>query len=172
MILLAACSKHVENEVPFPIKPAPEFTGTDQDGNSFTTTVLHGKPWIASFFFTSCTTVCPVLNAEKQKLSNEFGSKVLFVSVSTDPETDTGAVLKSYADRLGAKTGSWWMINMPLAEVRSVSTLGFGLMDPQEPAMHSTRLVAVGANGTIQGYFDSTDSSEMRRLRQWINSQQ
>jgi protein SCO1/2 len=143
----------------------------DQDGRMFTSKQLSGKPWLASFFFTDCSSICPMLNTEQKRLVKEFGSKLRFVSISTDPETDTGSTLHSYAQEYSAKSGTWWMLNMPIAEVRNLSTEGFGLMDPKEPSMHSTRLVAVDAEGQINGYFDSADSADLQRLRTWISSQ-
>lgn len=170
VLLMQACSQQ-EAATGFPDRQAPSFSGTDQSGRAFTSAVLRGKPWIASFFFTSCESVCPALNLVQQQLVSDFGGKVGFVSISTDPEADTGATLSSYAAMYHATPGSWWMITMPEAEMREVATKGFLLMDPKEPAMHSTRFVAVDSEGSIEGYFDSTDSSSMEKLRTWIHSQ-
>lgn len=148
----------------------PVFTGTDQTGAVFTSDSLRGQPWIGSFFFTTCTTVCPALNTVKAELQREFGTTVTFVSISTDPERDTPEALAAYAQEYGAQPGSWWMIRMPADSMRVVATSGFMLMDPEHPDMHSTRLVAVNADMTIAGYFDSTDSTHVSELRTWITS--
>ncbi len=171
VVVTIGCSEANE-EQPFPKRAAPSFAGVDQAGNQFNSKQLAGRPWLASFFFTSCQTVCPILNAEQQQLVQRYGARMRFVSISTDPNQDTGTVLREYAAQYGANPGEWWMIRMPLEDARKVSTTGFGLMDPQEPAMHSTRFVAVDKEGQICGYFDSTDSTDMHRLRSWINSQQ
>ncbi|MCO6466399.1 MAG: SCO family protein [Bradyrhizobiaceae bacterium] len=168
-MLMASCKP--EEHTGIPVRPAPSFKGVDQNGQQFTSEALKGTPWLASFFFTTCQSVCPVLNAEQRTLVNEFGNKLKFVSISTDPSVDTGATLAAYAKEYGAVPGTWWMLNIPETEMRELSTKGFLLMDPKEPEMHSTRLVAVDAEGMIQGYFDSSDSLEMQRLRTWISSQ-
>ena len=62
------------------------------------------------------------------------------------------------------------MVRMPIDSMRSVATSGFAVMDPREPAMHSTRLIAVNDNMSIAGYYDSTDSTDLEALTQWINS--
>lgn len=148
----------------------PMFQGEDQSGATFSTDAVKGRPWIASFFFTSCTTVCPDLNRVQADLHAQYSDRLSFVSISTDPERDTVGALAAYAQQYGAVPGSWWMIRMPLDSVRQLSTEGFALMDPKTPDMHSTRLVAVNADMTIAGYFDSTDSTHLARLRTWINS--
>jgi hypothetical protein len=43
------------------------------------------------------------------------------------------------------------------------------LMAPDE-THHSTRLVLVDANGMIRDYFDSSDSSEVQRLRTTLDA--
>jgi len=170
LLPLLGCSPSEEQQ-PFPEKEAPSFTGTDQQGNAFSTSQLKGKVWLASFFFTSCQTVCPTLNAEQQKLVRTYGDKIKFVSISTDPDNDTGAVLLNYARSFGASPGVWWMIHMPSDQVRALATTGFNLMDPKEPEMHSTRFIAIGADGMIKGYFSGTDSLGITKLTTWINSQ-
>lgn len=153
-------------------KPAPVFSGTDQRGNEFRSGDLKGHAWIASFFFTSCQGVCPKLNNVLAGLQKEYGDKLKFVSISTDPDTDSVSALSDYSLRFSAKYGTWWMIRMPLDSVRSVSAKGFALMDPREPAMHSTRFAAVDKQMNIVGYFDSEDSTDVKRLKSWISSQQ
>ena len=153
-------------------KIAPEFRAIDQAGAEFSTEMVKGKPWIATFFFTSCTTVCPALNDVQQQLVKEFGNKVRFVSISTDPENDTVEALAEYAKRYGAVTGTWWMVRMEADSMQRLASDGFGVMKPESPEMHTTRLVAVDASMNIVGYFDSTEEASLTQLRKWINSQQ
>jgi protein SCO1 len=151
-------------------KPAPVFTGTDQLGQTFSSASLKGKKWIASFFFTSCQTVCPRLNNLQMKLINDQKGKVVLVSVSTDPSNDHGQVLADYAEKYKAQPGEWWMINMKEDSMRSVSRDGFGVIDPKEPTMHTTRLVAVNEDMMITGYYDSEEPADVELLKKWISS--
>jgi len=152
-------------------RPAPLFDAVDQYGRPFRSSDMKGTPWIASFFFTSCETVCPALNTVQAGLQSEFGDRVKFVSISTDPDTDTQEALAAYAEAYGARKDTWWMVRMPLDSMRSVATTGFAVMDPREPAMHSTRFIAVNADLSIAGYYDSTDSTDLEALNEWISSQ-
>lgn len=150
--------------------PAPVFSGIDQSGSEFTSTSLRGSKWIASFFFTACQTVCPRLNAKQKDLIREFNGKVKLVSISTDPVNDNGEVLAEYARSYNAMPGSWWMITMPEESMHEVSKVGFAVIDPKEPSMHTTRLVAVDENMTIKGYYDSEEPSDIELLKKWIAS--
>jgi protein SCO1/2 len=86
---------------------------TDQDGRKvrFYSDVLRGKTVIVNAFFTTCTSVCPPMNRNMEKiqaaLGERVGKDVFLVSISVDPETDTPAVIKEYSKKFHAKPG--WM---------------------------------------------------------------
>lgn len=180
-LLMMACSGSKTDESYEPVQsqrtiatvsiPAPVFSGLDQQGHSFVSTSLHGRRWIASFFFTSCQTVCPTLNDMQRNLLTEFSDKVALVSVSTDPTVDQGKTLTEYAEKYQAKPGQWWMITMPVDSMRAVSRNGFAVIDPAEPSMHTTRVVAVDENMMIKGYYDSEEPGDVALLKKWIISQ-
>lgn len=85
----------------------------DQDGKPrrLYTDLLKGKTVVVNAFFTTCTSVCPPMtrNLEKvqEALGERFGRDVFFISISVDPEMDTPARLKDYAQKFHAKPG--WM---------------------------------------------------------------
>jgi protein SCO1/2 len=86
---------------------------TDQDGRKvrFYSDVLKGKTVVVNAFFTTCTSVCPPMNRNMEKIQEALGDRlgrdVLLVSVSVDPEVDTPPRLKEYAKKFHAKPG--WM---------------------------------------------------------------
>lgn len=83
----------------------------DQDGRKvrFYTDLLKGKTVVISAFFTTCTSVCPPMNRNLEKvqeaLGDRLGKDVFIVSVSVDPANDTPTRLKEYAQRFHAKPG-------------------------------------------------------------------
>ena len=81
------------------IKPAPEFTLTNQDGKRLALKELRGKVLAITFIFASCVDTCPLLTAKmagiQNRLGSDFGKKVHFVSITVDPERDTPDVLKA-----------------------------------------------------------------------------
>lgn len=85
----------------------------DQDGRKlhFYSDVLKGKTVIVNAFFTTCTSVCPPMNRNMEKIQEALGERVgkdvFLVSISVDPETDTPAVNKEYSKKFHAKPG--WM---------------------------------------------------------------
>lgn len=83
----------------------------DQDGRRvrFYTDMLKGKTVVINAFFTSCTSVCPPMNRNMEKVQEAFsdrlGKDVFLVSISVDPATDTPPRLKEYARRFHARPG-------------------------------------------------------------------
>jgi cytochrome oxidase Cu insertion factor (SCO1/SenC/PrrC family) len=93
----------------------PDTEVLDQDGRRvrFYSDLIKGKVVVMTFFFTSCTLVCPpqgrALAKLKSSLAERFGREVFFISVSKDPETDTPARLKSWGEQFGAG-GGWTLV--------------------------------------------------------------
>lgn len=173
LIVLSSCSHERMNEQP-PLngldslpkhRVVSAFSGVDQNGAPFSAGSMKGKYWIASFFFTRCGTVCPALNTVLAGLQHDFGSKVSFVSLSSDPTYDTPEVMKAYGAQYGAKDGTWWFVNMPLDSMLSVASRDLGLVQPSSPDVHSTRFVLVDTAMTVRGFFDSADTADVSKLR-------
>lgn len=83
----------------------------NQDGEKvrFYTDVLKGKTVVVNAFFTSCTSVCPPMNRNMEKIQDALGERVgrdvFLVSITVDPLTDTPPRLKEYAARFHARKG-------------------------------------------------------------------
>ena len=63
------------------------------------------EPVALNFFFTTCTTICPVMTATFSGLEKALGAdagNLRLVSISLDPEYDSPNMLKSFARRYGA----------------------------------------------------------------------
>jgi protein SCO1 len=83
----------------------------DQDGRKvrFYSDVLKGKTVVVNAFFTTCTSVCPPMNRNMEKIQEAFGDRLgrdlFLVSITVDPATDTPPRLKDYASRFHAGPG-------------------------------------------------------------------
>src|ERR1051325_1899561 len=75
----------------------------------FYTDVLQGKTVVVNAFFTTCTSVCPPMNRNMERIQEALGDRVgkdvFLVSISVDPEADTPARLKDYARKFHAGPG-------------------------------------------------------------------
>lgn len=102
----------------------PDVLLTDQNGRKLAVgDVLGGnEPVILNFIFTTCTTICPVLSASFSQLQKKYASDltgVRMISISIDPEHDTPAKMKEYAQKFGASE-SWTFLTGDLNDVHNV----------------------------------------------------
>jgi protein SCO1/2 len=98
---------------------------TSQDGTRVSLADLRGKVVAVTFIYTSCIDTCPVLTAlmahVQDKLGQDFGERVAFVSITVDPERDTPEVLKQYADTFGADLKGWSFLTGDPAAIRDIT---------------------------------------------------
>jgi protein SCO1 len=87
----------------------PDFTFTERSGRKVSLANLKGKVWVAQFFYTHCTDICPLIVPQMGLLHLEylngpdFRSAVRFVSITVDPERDTPQVLRKYAEHFSQR---------------------------------------------------------------------
>ena len=120
----AANSTVRESSLP-KIALAPEFALTSQDGAQVRLADFRGKVVAVTFIFTRCTATCPVLTPMmsfvQDRLGSDFGSKIVFISVTVDPERDTPQVLKDYAQAFGANPSGWFFATGAPDVIRDVT---------------------------------------------------
>jgi protein SCO1/2 len=85
-----------------PDRPAPNFTLTDDAGQSWTLAQQHGKTIALFFGYTHCTDTCPATLAKLATAIHQAGgtpqdAEIAFVTV--DPQRDTPAVMHRYIQR-------------------------------------------------------------------------
>jgi protein SCO1 len=82
----------------------PDVALLNQDGARvrLPQTLAAGKPVLLDFFFSTCTTICPVLSAGVSTLLKTLGAEareLRVVSIAIDPDHDTPEVLHGYRKR-------------------------------------------------------------------------
>src|SRR5436305_15046379 len=100
----------------------PSFQFTNQNGQPFCLAQLAGKMWIVDFIYTTCPGPCPMISSRMSELQKPLEkTEVHLVSFSVDPEKDTPAILRSYAERLQAETGRWDFLTGPKSAIYKLS---------------------------------------------------
>ncbi len=163
-------SARSEAGVPLPVLwNVPSFSFRDQGDHLISSAQLLGRPWIADFIFTRCTSACPIMTAQMVSLQRKVQNpRVRFISFSVDPEHDTPAVLRQYAARWHADEIRWYLLSTDVRGLESV-TEGMKMTvqatdDPDDPILHSNRFTLVDAQGRIRGIYRGTDDEQMQRL--------
>ncbi len=95
--------------------PWPDVKVVDQDGRQahFYSDLVRGKRVAINFVFTTCTTICPPMGANFERLQALLGARagadVRLLSISIDPATDTPERLKAWGARFHAGPG-WTLL--------------------------------------------------------------
>ena len=60
------------NDGLYTFSKVPTFEFTDQNGESITNKTYDDKVYVVEFFFTTCPTICPIMNQKMVEIQNEF----------------------------------------------------------------------------------------------------
>ena len=110
-------------------KKVPEFNFVNQNGELVSNNDYIGKVYIVEFFFTTCTTICPVMNTNLIHIQNSFTkfSDFGIASFSINPEYDTVDILNQYANENGIVNINWNLMTVDRSEIYKLANDGFNL---------------------------------------------
>jgi protein SCO1/2 len=131
---------------------APGFVLRSHDGAAVALDQFRGKVVAVTFIFASCSTTCPILTAKmatvQDRLGSDFGSKIVFLSITVDPEHDGPDVLKRYAVTFGADPAGWKFLTGSTDAIREVER-GYGVFASRAPGreLDHTNLISLVDRG-------------------------
>lgn len=150
-----------------------DFAFVNQDSAVVTQEDFKGKVYVADFFFTSCPTICPVMKSQMLRVYEAFrdNDEVLLLSHTIDPEYDTVALLKDYAERLGVmdEKTKWHFVTGEKEDIYEIGQNEYmvtAMEDEDEPGgfLHSGAFILVDKERRVRGIYDGTKEMEVNRL--------
>ena len=108
----------------------PDFEFTNQNGKTITNKSYEGKVYVVEFFFTTCPTICPIMNQKMSTIQDEFFGNPNFgiASISITPEIDSPQILKEYASKYKITHPNWHLLTGKSEDmVYALSNKGFKL---------------------------------------------
>jgi cytochrome oxidase Cu insertion factor (SCO1/SenC/PrrC family) len=144
-----------------------DFTLTNQTGAAVSSAELRNRVWVADIIFTRCAGPCLRMSRQMRELQDALppDSPARLVSLTTDPDFDTPAVLRKYAGRFGADTNRWMFLTGTRKQIASVATGSLKLSaverkaaeqaSPDDLFVHSTIFVIVDKHGHLRGVFET-----------------
>jgi len=147
------------------IGQVPEFSFTNQNGKIITNEIYNGKVYIVEFFFTTCPSICPIMNENMVKIQNEFfGNPNLGIaSFSIDPAKDTPSVLKEYAKKYKITNPNWHLLTGDKDEIYKLANQGFNLYVGEDSEVeggfeHSGFFALIDQEGNIRSRKDENNN--------------
>ena len=143
-------------------KKVPDFSFTDQNGNTITNKDYDGIVYLVEFFFTTCPTICPKMSKNLVQIQNNFQGYEDFgvASFTINPDNDTPEVLKRYAENYGITNPNWHLMTGDVNEIYKLANEGFNLYtaadeDAAGGFEHSGNFALIDKNGFIRSRRDA-----------------
>lgn len=165
---------------------APNFKLTDQNNQTISNADYKGKVYVLEFFFSTCPSICPIMNKNMATLQEAYGSNPNFgiASISINPENDTPAVLKEHAKKVGVTIKNWHLLTGDKKYIFELSNKGFNIFAGESKEKvnggfeHSGLFALIDKNGNIrcrrdqQGnpilYYDGLEAAGVKAIKEDI----
>lgn len=158
-----------------PVSTVQPFSFLDQDGKTISNEDVKGKVYVATFFFTSCTSVCPRLNNNLKPVNAEFKdeSNFLVLSFTCDPSRDSVQKLKWYADSvLKVNTSKWVFLTGNKDSLYAMARHSYMIDDPKNEVqngetdfLHTQLIALVNKKGEVVKIYDGLKPSEISQMQ-------
>ena len=153
-----------------------DFSFINQNGKIITQKDYADKIYVADFFFTTCTTICPIMTSNMGDVQKAFlkNPKVMLLSHSVLPDQDSVAVLKKYAIEKGVIDTKWNLVTGNKKEIYYLARKSYLAVKTGKPSemydmVHTENLILVDVKRRIRGFYDGTKKEEIKRLIGDIN---
>lgn len=156
------------------VKP---FSFINQDGNRVTNQDVAGKVYVAEYFFTTCKSICPVMNTNMRDIYEAYKNEPGFIILShtCDPETDTVAQIKRYADSMKVNTARWWFVTGRKDSLYLTARNSYLLDDSEnnlqnidDEFLHTQFFALVDKQGQVRKIYDGLKKDELAQMKKDI----
>jgi protein SCO1/2 len=155
------------------------FSFSNQEGKPITEKDVAGKVYVAEYFFTTCRGICPKMNTNMKKIAVDYAGEPDFriLSYTVDPERDSVARMKKYADSLGADARKWWFLTGRKDSLYHLARGSYLLDDPKnndinisDQFIHTQFLALVDRSGRVRKIYDGLKKEELDEMEKDINN--
>ena len=160
-----------------PIGRVLPFSFTNQDGETVTENDVTGKVFVAEYFFTTCKSICPIMNGNMRIVYDRFKNEkdFLILSHTSDPKNDSVPALKKYADSLKVDTHKWIFLTGFKDSLYKQARYSYKIDDPNnnpinsdEDFIHSQFFSLVDKKGVVRNIYEGTQKGEVERMMKEI----
>ena len=148
-----------------------DFELINQNGKTVTHENFNGKIYVADFFFTTCPTICISMTDNLLKVQKEIQNNpnILIISHSVTPKIDSVTQLKKYAIEKGVNDKKWHLVTGDKKEIYKLARKSYLAVKDEGDGgpfdmIHTENFILVDPDKRIRGFYDGTDSKEIKRL--------
>ncbi|MFO7800289.1 MAG: SCO family protein [Rhodohalobacter sp.] len=148
-----------------------EFLLVDQDSSSVSfPEEYNGNIMLVGYVYTHCPDICPMITYNMRDVQRALPDQgdFMLVSVSFDPERDTPAILKDYADNYSLDQSNWKLLTGGKSEVESLlETLSIitvktptRFSEEDKPVYfidHTDRVTLIDRDGNVRKHYSGSE---------------
>lgn len=142
----------------YSVMKVPDFELTDQNNKKTSNKDMLGKVYLVEFFYSTCPTICPIMNSNLKHIMEEIDSPELgVISISIDAENDTPEILKAHESKIGNKSPNWHLLTGDrdyIGKIADQFNIYVGDKDDDSESLnHSGMIALVDQEGNIRCRF-------------------
>ncbi|WP_396151464.1 SCO family protein [Flavobacterium sp.] len=148
-----------------------DFSFTNQNGEIISQKNYEGKIYVADFFFTTCPTICPIMQDNMVEIQNAFKdvSGVMLLSHTVMPHIDSVPVLKKYALEKGVIDSKWNLVTGDKKDIFYIARKSYLAVKTETEGelydmVHTENFILVDKKRRVRGFYDGTKKEEIKRL--------
>jgi protein SCO1/2 len=160
-----------------PVSFVRPFSFTNQDGKPVTDKDVKGKVYVASYFFTTCTSICPTMNGYLKDIYEKFKNEPDFMLLSHTcmPDVDSVPLLKKYQERMQVDGHKWIFLTGRKDSLYNMARVSYTIDDPndnllnlEDDFLHTQFWALVDRNGDVRKIYDGLKTDEIKQLEKDI----
>ena len=168
LLILSACGN----------QEIDDFSYTDHRGETVSKESLEETPWLATFVFTNCETVCPPMTFNMTEIQNQLEAEGIedyrIVAFSVDPAHDTPEKMQEYLANFSVPDESHWHLltgytQTEIAEFAKDNFNSFVKNDPNsDQVVHGTSFYLVDQQGMVINNYDGYEDVPIDEIQEDI----
>ncbi|PSL41085.1 protein SCO1/2 [Planomicrobium soli] len=141
-----------------------DFSYTNHRGETISSDSLEGTPWLATFVFTNCETVCPPMTFNMAGIQEQLVKQGIedykIVAFSVDPKADTPEKMQEYLANFSVPDESKWnlLTGYGQGEITQFAKDNFNTFIKDDPSsnqvVHGTTFYLVDKKGVVRANYD------------------
>jgi len=137
-----------------------------QTGASISERDLIGRVHVASFIYTRCGAVCPILVRQLARVQAKTAARI--VSYTVTPDVDTPRALAAFGRERGVDPSRWWLVTGDAAQIYQLARTSYfaddGRVGGAAAFLHTEKVLLVDREGRLRGVYNGTQPHEIDEL--------
>jgi protein SCO1/2 len=147
------------------------FSFINQLNDTITQRDTENKNYVVEYFFTTCQSICPIMNNNMMKVAAAYKADTAFkiLSHTVRPEEESVPLLIAYANEHQADHKNWWFLTGNKKELYDLARKSY-LMNNEEGSgdaddfIHSQLFALIDKDRHIRGFYDGTLDADIAKL--------